>query len=164
MWPEIIYGTSEELLQDLSPEGPKYREQFTNPIAEGLYTDFIRLNKLNKFSDSRIEDFNILPETEKQFWYDYASGIPDKFRRLNLFIRPFEGFCRTCIITDNEIESLVQTDLGKYCRELALSPIRAGKKGATGDQAHEEHRSLKGLIKDWNRFATGIKLSDTCSA
>ena len=67
------------------------------------------------------EDFNNLPESEKSFWFDYASGIPDKLKRLNLFIRPFEDFCRTCIITDNEITSLVRSDLGKYCRELALS-------------------------------------------
>ena len=38
------------------------------------------------------------------------SEIPDKFRALNLFIRPFEDFCRTCIITDNEIATLVQMD------------------------------------------------------
>ncbi len=73
------------------------------------------------------EEFKNLAESEKSFWYDIAARIPEKLKKLNLFIRPFEDFCRTCIITDKEIASLVQADLERYCRELALSGPSIGK-------------------------------------
>jgi serine phosphatase RsbU (regulator of sigma subunit) len=153
MWPEIIYGRSDEPLQQSLSEGQKYQELLTNPIAEGLYTDILRLNRLNKFSEGELEDFNNLSEAEKSFWFDFASGIPEKLKRLNLFIRPFEGFCRTCLITDMEITALVQSDLGKYCREPARSALPVGKTGTARDKAVPYQRTFRRFIKDWNRLA-----------
>ena len=37
-------------------------------------------------------------------------NTPHKFRTLNLFIHHFEDFCRTCIITDNEVSALAKVD------------------------------------------------------
>ena len=153
MWQEIIYGRSADPFQELSADDKKYQELLTNSIAKGLYADIQRLNRISKFSDGITEDFSKFSETEKAFWFEYASGIPDKLKRLNLFIRPFEGFCRTCLITDSEITTLVQSDLGKYCREMAKSALPASKPGITGDIAHPEQRTFHRLIKDWNRFA-----------
>jgi serine phosphatase RsbU (regulator of sigma subunit) len=153
MWPEIIYSNNDQVIQASASENEKYSELFTRPIAEGLYSDILRLNKLFKFSDSTFEDFKNLTETEKSFWYDFASGIPGKLKRLNLFIRPFENFCRTCIITDKEISSLVQMDLAKYYREIVLSDLPVKKRDRIRDKAHLEYMPLKRLIKDWNRFA-----------
>ena len=48
---------------------------------------------------------------------------------------------------------MFRSDLGKYCREMAMSALPARKRGSTGDKAHPEQRSLQRLIKDWNRFA-----------
>ena len=153
MWQEIIYDRIVDPFQELSAEDQKLQELLTNSIAESLYADMQRLNRISKFSDGIPEDFSYLSETEKSFWFDYASGIPDKLKRLNLFIRPFEGFCRTCIITDKEITTLVNSDLGNYCRELAKSAQPASKTGTTGNTANPEQRTFHRLIKDWNRFA-----------
>jgi serine phosphatase RsbU (regulator of sigma subunit) len=153
MWPEIIYSKSDQLIQGSASEDKKYRELFTKPIAEGLYNDIRRLNKLIKFSERTFDDFKNLAEAGKSFWYDYASSIPDKLKRLNLFIRPFEDFCRTCIITDKEISSLVQMDLAKYCRELVLSDLPVRKRVTTMDKDYSAFTSMQILIKDWNRFA-----------
>ena len=153
MWHEIIYGRSADPFQELSADDKKYEELLTNSIAKGLYADIQRLNRISKFSDDITEDFSKFSETEKAFWFEYASGIPDKLKRLNLFIRPFEGFCRTCLITDSEITTLVQSDLGKYCREMAKSALPASKPGINGDISHPEQGTFHRLIKDWNRFA-----------
>ena len=122
-------------------------------VAEGLYSDIRRLNRLLIFTESSFDDFDSLPEDEKTFWYDYSAGIPAKLKKLNLFIRPFEDFCRTCIITDKEIETLVQTDLEKYCRDLAISSLPLKKKANSRQKPRQEENSLKKLVKDWRRFA-----------
>jgi len=100
MWSKIIYNTDNHSIQS-PPAGIKnYRKIFTDPIAEGLYQDM-----------QLIWNHITYTKSEKSFWYDFASGIPEKFGVLNLFIRPFGDFCRTCIITDEEIDVLVQMDL-----------------------------------------------------
>ena len=54
MWPEIIYKEESTIYQESAAEDEKYQELFTNPVAEGLYTDIRRLNKLIEFSDGII--------------------------------------------------------------------------------------------------------------
>jgi serine phosphatase RsbU (regulator of sigma subunit) len=152
MWPDIIYK-NDQSFQEETPGDVMHWQNFTNQIAEGLYTDIRRLNRLMKFSDSIFDDFGILTDSEKLFWHDCAAMIPEKFRKLNLFIRPFEGFCRTCIITENEIESLVQMDLIRYCRDLVLSGLNISKKEAGKDNTRPDKGSLQRLIKDWKRFS-----------
>jgi serine phosphatase RsbU (regulator of sigma subunit) len=115
MWPEIIYSRGEQSVQNIRAKDLMYWQLLTDQIAEGLYTDIRRQASLNDFSDNISEYFPTLSSEEKSFWNDYASGIPGKFKRLNLFIRPFEEFCRTCIITDNEITILVQMDIDRFC-------------------------------------------------
>ena len=152
MWSEIIYSNIDPKDQASAPEDTNLRKTLTHAIAEGLYSDIRELNRLLIFTESSFADFNNLPEDEKTFWYDYSAGIPAKLKKLNLFIRPFEDFCRTCIITDIEIETLVQTDLVKYCRDLALSSIPLEKKAVSRQKPRTEENSLKKLVKDWRRF------------
>ena len=116
MWSKVIYNTENQLFQETTPDSDNYFESFTYPIAEGLYTDLQQAGKQTGLTENLSEDFNSLTNGEKSFWNDYASEIPDKLKRLNLFIRPFEEFCRTCIITDKEISTLVQIDLERYCK------------------------------------------------
>jgi serine phosphatase RsbU (regulator of sigma subunit) len=148
MWPEIIYPGS---VPETIAEDTSYWLHFTVKIAEGLYSDIRQNAKLLLFSDNKSEYFQLLPGAEKLFWYDYASGIPDKFNRLNLFIRPFEEFCRTCIITDREISSLVQMDLERFCRESAPSVTSSGKGAGKGNR-YPDGESLRNVIGDWNQI------------
>ena len=88
-------------IYDLSADRIKFRKFFINPVAENLFRDFQK-------SKSLIPQKLI--KTEKSFWYAYVADIPDKLGKLNLLIRPFAEFCRTCIITDNEITILARMD------------------------------------------------------
>jgi serine phosphatase RsbU (regulator of sigma subunit) len=156
MWPEIIYTANDQMTEESEHEAEKYRELFTLPIAEGLYNGIRHLNNILKFSEVTGEEFNNLTETEKSFWYDSAARIPEKLKKLNLYIRPFEDFCRTCIITDKEIALLVQADLERYCRELALTGPSIVKQNREEENSSARRRSTESLIKNWNRFSLEI--------
>ena len=142
MWSKVIYNTKNQLVHDISPDQDKYKKFFVKPIAEGLYKDMQQLNKLNNFPPALIKDFKYLTKDEKSYWYDFAAEIPKKFRKLNLFVRIFENFCRTCIITDNEVTALARMDLShkffqstientwQFCIELNyLIPVELKKIG-----------------------------------
>ncbi len=79
-------------------------------------------------------EFKKLAKDEKSFWYDYAAEIPEKLRSLDLFIHPFDEFCRTCIITDNEVAELANMD-----QKTLLS-----------------HKDYQGKIKDRKQFLTEL--------
>lgn len=97
-------------IHELISDNEVFINYFTKPVADNLYQDIVKIfSSDNMF---RTEEFKNLTSSEKKFWYDYTSGIPVKYKTLNLFIRPFQDFCRTPIITDNEIELLVQNDYG----------------------------------------------------
>jgi serine phosphatase RsbU (regulator of sigma subunit) len=118
MWSRIIYKEENHFNHDLSVLTGQDPKAYTHQIAEGLYSDLRLQNIFRNVSGSLPKDFHISAESEKSFWYGYASSIPEKFMKLNLLIRPFEDFCRTCIITDEEIDQLVQADLERYGKNL----------------------------------------------
>ena len=152
MWSDIIYNADNQLIQDKSPDRNKHKKFFTNQIAEGLYIDIQKVINPLIYSDTLNKEFKNLTKTEKSFWHDYAGEIPDKFRTLNLFIRQFEGFCRTCIITDNEIATLVRMDYDKYCRELTSKDLIKNNKRTIKSKTHPAQKSFQSIIKDWKRF------------
>jgi serine phosphatase RsbU (regulator of sigma subunit) len=142
MAPENKYKSDNQLIQDTIPDSEKF---FINPFAENLYKDIQKSGIASMLPDSFKIDFKNLKKAEKSFWYNYAAGVTDKLKSLNLFIQPFEDFCRTCIITDNEIAELAQMDyealsnrktfrgikdLKQFCTELNyLIPVIFKKTG-----------------------------------
>jgi serine phosphatase RsbU (regulator of sigma subunit) len=133
MWSQVIYTAGNKSIPEASPDPEKYFKIFTNPIAQGLFADFQRLNVLLKLTDKLPDNFSSPEDKGKSFWLDYTSHIPDKFIRLNLYIRQYENLFRTCIITDKEIDTFVQMDLDYL-------------KGSIPG-------SWQGSIKDRNRFS-----------
>ena len=152
MWSKNIDNTDNQLIHDISHDRRKYKKFFINPVAEGLYKDIQQLNNLNIYSDTLNIDFKILTNAEKSFWYDYAAEIPRKFGELNLFMLPFEDFCRTCIITDSEITVLAQMDHDRYYREQASKDSINHNTRTIKGNTHLYRKSLQSKIKDWNRF------------
>jgi serine phosphatase RsbU (regulator of sigma subunit) len=137
MWSKIIYNTDNQSIQDIHPDRNWYKKFFINRIAEGLYNDIGQINDPVRPSDDHYQEFKDLSKTEKSFWYDYAGEIPNKFIALNLFIRPFEDFCRTCIITDKEKAS---GDL----KNRSLSTLKTRK--------HQSQKSQLNLSEDLRQF------------
>lgn len=83
-------------------------------IAKSLSVDFRRIASLSASDSPLVRKFPETGKTDKQFWIDYAAGIPQKFMTLGLFLRPYRDFCRTCIITEDEIDALVALDLDRF--------------------------------------------------
>jgi serine phosphatase RsbU (regulator of sigma subunit) len=116
-WTKIIYDPDNELIPKLTTNPVQYRKIFIDKISESLYEDMRRSRMLITAPFSFNRDFSKLGEEEKKIWYDYAAAIPGKLGSLNLFIRPYKTFFRTCIITDDEIQRLAQIDLELYLKE-----------------------------------------------
>jgi serine phosphatase RsbU (regulator of sigma subunit) len=126
-WTEVIFEPDHELLQDISQNPIKYKKIFTDQIAESLYEDMRRARMLITSPFTFNKEFTLLTKAEKKVWYDYASEIPVKLKSLNLFIRPFNDFCRTCIITDREIEKLASLDHEHYFRKSSYPDVKQDK-------------------------------------
>ncbi len=152
MWSKIIYNTNDQLIGEETSDPEVYRKFFTDTIAEGLYNDSRHARIISGLSEGLLENFEALPEDEKSFWYKYSSEIPGKFRMLNLLIRPYEDFCRTCLITDKEINTLVQLDLDGYCREFSSQRIPDKNKKSIRNQRNQKQKPLQSLITDWDHF------------
>lgn len=125
MWTDIIYNNNDLPVNNAPADREKYKKFFTNTIAEGLYNDLRRSVDPNLNFAASDKDFEDLTKAEKNFWLSYASEIPDKFKAINLFIRPFRDFCRTCLITDNEIATFVRFDLEKHLNNTEQAGLKS---------------------------------------
>jgi len=125
-----IPDSDNQLIHDIIPGKENFLDKFVYPVAESLYVDSTHSKTLQK-------DFKDLAKVHKSFWYDYAAEIPEKFSSLNFLIRPFEDYCRTCLIPDDEIEIIAQADYDRYSRA--------------------QSNSLPGTLKELKKF-----FRDTC--
>jgi len=91
-----------------------FREHHAEAVAKSLQDDFGRINRLSATGSALRRKYADPGKADKRFWVDYAAGIPGKYQSLGLFPRPYRDFCRTCIITDEEVDALVSVDLVRH--------------------------------------------------
>jgi serine phosphatase RsbU (regulator of sigma subunit) len=126
---------------------PGVNDNFLLPLAKSLFTNF-------QSPDFHGAEFSKLTENDKTFWITYAENIPAKFLQINLNIRPFTDYCRTCIITDHDIGNLVQTDLAFYFSGHSAEPLKSniaktGAKPRLPDFLESKSREeIKGFLTD----------------
>jgi len=137
-WLEIIFPPDRDnkVIRRIFSDPDKFRMIFTDAIAESLYEDMRRSRSLITAPFTINKSFSQLPPEEQEIWYAYTAGIPEKLKSLNLFIRPYNDFCRTCIITDEEIERLAAIDHGQFFPKSAYS-------GSTNNRLPETRRKNK---------------------
>jgi serine phosphatase RsbU (regulator of sigma subunit) len=114
MWSEVIYEPYRKLCQDILERSSQDINSIIDHLAELFYSDIRRSNYLliSPFPvDSQYCD---LTEDEKSFWRVYITRIPEKLKTLNLYLRPYNDFCRTCLIPDSDIEILARMDYLRY--------------------------------------------------
>jgi len=126
-WTGIIYDPENELIKDISLSWNKYRKIFIDKIAGYLYEDMRRARVLITAPFTFNKVFDRLTRDEKAIWHEYASAIPEKLKSLHLFIRPWKDFCRTCILTDEEIEKLALLDHENFFGKPALTGSKYAK-------------------------------------
>ncbi|MDF1560126.1 MAG: SpoIIE family protein phosphatase [Bacteroidales bacterium] len=91
-----------------------FREHHAEAVAESLYDDYRRINRVSASGSVLRRKYADPGKADKRFWIDYAAGIPEKYISLGLFLRPCSDFCRTCIITEDDIDALASKDLGMH--------------------------------------------------
>ena len=100
---------------DVGFTGPEdFSERMAEPVAQSLYEDIRKISRFSPAGHLFRKKFADIGTTEKQFWIDYASVIPEKYSSIGLFLKPYREHCRTCIITGNEIETLISNDLDSF--------------------------------------------------
>ncbi len=99
----------------VSPD--EFRKSRSAIVAKYLYDNLRRISRFSPTGFRSGKKFEDLGEKKKRFWVEYSSGIADKLMSFDLFLRPFSDYCRTCIITDEEMEALVSNDLDKFARD-----------------------------------------------
>jgi len=80
-------------------------------VAQSLLEDYRRISRQAATGSSQHRRQAGTWKPDRQFWNDYAAEIPEKLRNLGLYLRQYLDFCRTCIITEEEIAALVEMDL-----------------------------------------------------
>ena len=148
MWQNIIYSVIDKPVDESLSDTVNHRKLFTEPVAKGILSDFIRINNMFRLADLLPGGLDKLCPDDRSFWYQYAEEVPIKLMKLNLFVRPYEEFCRTCIITDSEIDTLIGMDLEKYCQESSRSEWQWKEANTKTNQ----RESFLSTIKDWHRF------------
>ncbi len=146
MWSEIIYKFDNLVIQNLHPGIKDLNKSFTEQIAVSLYKDIHQSTDPQSVNRIILNDFKKLPRAERSFWYDFAGQIPEKLKALNLFIRPFEDFCRTCIITDSEIDILARMDMERYNRGPSSDDTKKNV-SFTGNSTPESQKTYHSLIR-----------------
>jgi serine phosphatase RsbU (regulator of sigma subunit) len=109
-WTGIILDPEGGFIEIFKSEWKKFRKGLIIDSAETIYDGLRNQKSIIKAPVSLEKSFAQLSETDREFWLTFASSVPEKLRSLNLCIRPYTTFCRTCIITGNEIEKLAAAD------------------------------------------------------
>jgi len=129
-----LYKNPDKHTQETTTESDNYKASFVIPVAIGLYRDVLNSGTNISGTFPFKKEFKTLSVPEKSFWYTYASEIPDKLLTLGLNIRRFNEFCRTCIITDNEVDILTRKDIARHCREYSQAKYSVKNPNAQGSK------------------------------
>ena len=117
MWPGNIYDSPERATREKQVDDRKYLEDFVKPVAEGLAREVRKGASQPPGSSPEVKKSHSPTDNERKFWHQYAYSVQDKLKPLNLYLRLYQGFCRTCIITENEIAAMVKTDLDMFAEK-----------------------------------------------
>ncbi len=115
-WTEIFFNPGNRLAQDINNNWMDYKKVFIDQIAENIFNDIQRTKHLFKSTHTFKKEFSKISDEERLFWFKYASGIPSKLKLLNLRIRRYKDFCRTCLIPYSDIEKLAIADYANEFR------------------------------------------------
>jgi serine phosphatase RsbU (regulator of sigma subunit) len=110
----------------MDPDSADLKNDFTKDLADLFYSEIQRTQHLFE-PPVRLsaKEFGKLPEDEKELWYSFTDEIPGKLISINLKIRRFKEFCRTCLIPYSDLEHLARFDFDMFCLRQTPSPKTA---------------------------------------
>lgn len=121
---KTAYNADNNSFKNLFHDKETYQNTFIKPIAEHLFNRICRNFSVFIPNEIHLSEFLDLRAAEKTSWYKYVDSIHEKYKSLDLIIQPYEGFCKTCLITDKEVISLTNTDLNNYLLKNTFQGIK----------------------------------------
>jgi serine phosphatase RsbU (regulator of sigma subunit) len=109
-WTSVLLNPDRDFIERIISEWSSFRKLLIIDAAESIYEGLRGQGNIFISPVPMKKPFFMLSENEKVFWISVTSAIPGKLKSLGLYIRPFNNFCRTCILTGNEIEKLAAAD------------------------------------------------------
>ena len=113
-WIKIILNPDNNENYEADNYPLKYKKALIDDLPAFLYEDLKQLNHLFIAPCELIKDYSDLKVSEKAVWKKSAGDIPAKLKSLNLYIRRYSNFCRTCLITHTEVEKLASLDYEQW--------------------------------------------------
>jgi serine phosphatase RsbU (regulator of sigma subunit) len=151
MWSEVIYEPYKKICTDISGRNSEEKKSYINLLARNFYSEIQRTRNLFTSPFKLEKEFENLSGEEKAFWYNYVSEIPKKLRELHLFIRPFNEFCRTCLIPDHDIEKLAGKDYDRLSHKGLINGNMPEKKSRlTPVRYHNLTRKRQNFYREMN--------------
>jgi len=102
---------------DLFTGSSNLHEFSLDSLPEELYSNLEKRKRWKKYSS--------LTARQKSVWDTYIHRLPFKLKSSHLLVRPFKVFCRTCIITDDEIMSFVKSDMENFVADFGEKMLRS---------------------------------------
>jgi hypothetical protein len=97
-------------------------------LAFGFHKRYVTNRKLTDHDLTVNKRFEDLSETEQTSNFNLALSIPEKFKKINVRLRPYKTHCQVVIITDNEIEEMAKIEHERWREDLVGQGWRYGIK------------------------------------
>lgn len=155
-WSEIIYDRSSDFAREIEANPENLIKPLVIENAVSVYKEMKR--RSGQLSSHWLfeKEFIDLNDKERESWYSIAARIPYKLSMLGLMIRTFKGFCRTCIITEEEIDALARDDHDQLSRKLASAGWRYAKEFDREQKKSPILLPFDMLRTDFKRFYTEL--------
>jgi serine phosphatase RsbU (regulator of sigma subunit) len=105
-WTKVFISRDNEDVPDIM----KHKTVLVDDLPLMIYNGIKQLKHSFTPPVNLNRDYNRLNQYERSFWENCADGFPAKLDSLNLYIHRYEKFCRTCLITNSEVERLARND------------------------------------------------------
>ncbi len=145
-WLSVLYCTDNTSNNYLSDRWQEYRSLLICLAAGNFYSYIKRAQHLFTSPFSLEKEYSQLTEKEKAPWNDFALSVPGKLRSLKLFIRPWTGFCRTCLIPFEDLRKFAGSDYEKIFFGYILSQRSKNSFHLLSDKEKRFYTELNHLI------------------
>ncbi len=124
VWTEIFYKPESRFIKEFRSGWETNKKILIGQSAGLIYKELRQSKGLFVSPYPLKKDFKNLSEEEKSDWYDFVSAIPVKLKSMNLYLRPYKEFCRTCLIPYSDIETLAKSDHERFLvKHTSSSPF-----------------------------------------
>lgn len=137
-WLDIIWRSTRKVEKDMRNDFEQYKARLIVNIALAHHAELLRIQEDYELQNKLPVDFGELTIEQKLFSYDFARDIPRKLKEIKLKIEPFEKYCRTTIIPDEDVNRLSQLEHERWCEQKQEEGWRYGSQLNVEKKTHPD--------------------------